>query len=354
MRGGHQMCIDSELGKIYMFGGWDGIQNLSDFWEYDENTNQWTCLSTDTSKDGGPSPRSCHKMAFDSINKQIYILGCFIDSARNNSNLDSDFWKYDINSHTWIKLSSNTALEGGPGLIYDHQMVIEPKTQMIYIFGGRSQIKNTNETIYSGLYSYSICQNKWRLLRSDTNQLDNSVHIKSRIGHSMLLNPETRELYIFAGKRCKDFISERNKDYLSDFYIYNIDEDKVTELTRDYSMQGGPDAGFTQRATIDTNLGEFYMLSGLMREKNSSLETVKNSFWMYNIKKNKWTKIYQNINTGSEYWSRMSDKEPCPRFASQLVYDSKRKIQFLFGGNPGEIENPNLRLDDFWELKLIR
>ncbi len=35
-----------------MFGGWDGEHNLADFWEFDENTEEWTCLSTDTSKYG--------------------------------------------------------------------------------------------------------------------------------------------------------------------------------------------------------------------------------------------------------------------------------------------------------------
>jgi len=33
-----------------MFGGWDGSKNLADFWEYDENTEKWTCISKDTSK----------------------------------------------------------------------------------------------------------------------------------------------------------------------------------------------------------------------------------------------------------------------------------------------------------------
>jgi len=33
-----------------MFGGWDGSKNLNDFWEYDENLEEWTCLSPDTSK----------------------------------------------------------------------------------------------------------------------------------------------------------------------------------------------------------------------------------------------------------------------------------------------------------------
>ena len=46
--------------------------------------------------------------------------------------------------------------------------------------------------------------------------------------------------------------------------------------------------------------------------------------------------------------------EPCPRFAHQLVYDHMNKVHYLFGGNPGCNKKPKLRLDDFWELRLIR
>jgi len=355
MRGGHQMCIDPDLGKIFIFGGWDGSRNLADFWEYDENTEEWTCLSKDTSEDGGPTPRSCHRIAYDNINKQIYILGYFIESPEaNTTEMESDFWKYDIKTHKWIKLSSNTAAKGGPGLIYDHQMVIEPKSQMIYVFGGRTQAKNISEDSYSGLYSYSIKEDKWRLIRTDTNQPEYSIQLKSRVGHSMILNPETKEIYIFAGKRYKDFSNEHKKIYLSDFYIYRIEDDYVIEVSKNYTMQGGPDAGFSQRITMDVELGEIYMLSGLLSEKNANVDTVKNVLWLYNIKKNKWRKLYQNTNFGSDYNNRISNIEPCTRYASQLVYDTKRKVHYLFGGNPGEMGDPYLRLNDFWELKLIR
>lgn len=50
MRGGHQMCIDVECGLIYMFGGWNGSRDLSDFWVYSINNEQWTCVSQDTRK----------------------------------------------------------------------------------------------------------------------------------------------------------------------------------------------------------------------------------------------------------------------------------------------------------------
>jgi hypothetical protein len=223
-------------------------------------------------------------------------------------------------------------------------MLVDSEKQILYVFGGRTILPDASQTVYSGLYAWNMLTDTWRLIRDDTTQPENSIHLKSRIGHSMILNPLTRELYIFAG--------QRNKDYLSDFYIYDIDNDSVFEIARDYSKLGGPEAGFTQRATIDLEYGEIYLFSGLMREKGS--ETVKNSFWNYSIKKNKWNKIYQNENTGTEYWSKMQATEPRPRFAHQLVYDYNTKTQYLFGGNPGETANPNLRLDDFWQLLLLR
>ncbi|KAI8900611.1 Muskelin N-terminus-domain-containing protein [Globomyces pollinis-pini] len=346
MRGGHQMCIDNDTEIIYLFGGWDGTRDLSDFWAYHCKEREWRCISLDTRKQGGPDPRSCHKICFDPNHKVIYTLGKYVDpDSRPNIQLDSDFWKFDLITGRWTKINNNTAQEGGPDLIYDHQMVVDSDRGTLYVFGGRTISPDPAHISYSGLFSWNIATNTWRCIKSDLHQPSSAIQIKSRIGHSMLFNPLTREIYIFAG--------QRNKDFLADFYIYQIDTDRVIEVSRDYSKNGGPDAGFTQRATIDVELGEFYVLSGLMREKNALSET-KNAFWVYNIKKNKWTKVYENENVGTEYWSTMTHQEPRPRFAHQLVYNSKRKSQYLFGGNPGENAHPNLRLDDFWELYLTR
>ncbi|KAJ3119706.1 Muskelin 1, intracellular mediator containing kelch motif [Nowakowskiella sp. JEL0407] len=347
-RGGHQMLIDSDTGLIYLFGGWDGTKDLSDFWTFDHHTQKWSCISDDTRKDKGPQPRSCHKMCMDPKTKQIYVLGRYVDSEqRASANLENDFWRYCVYTKRWHKISEHTARDDGPELIYDHQMVVDSKAQMVYVFGGRVITSEPGQnSLYSGLYAYCITTNTWRLILNDTSQPDNAIQLKSRIGHSMLLNSKTHELYIFAG--------QRKKDYLSDFYVFDLENEVVYENSRDYSKQGGPDAGFTQRATMDHELGEFYVLSGLMREKLTQQDTMKNSFWVYRIKKGKWNRIYENENVGGEYWQTMQEKEPCPRFAHQLVYDEKRKVHYMFGGNPGEIGNVNKRLKDFWELKLVR
>eukprot|EP01103_Thecamoeba_quadrilineata_P009060 TRINITY_DN1876_c0_g1_i1.p1 TRINITY_DN1876_c0_g1~~TRINITY_DN1876_c0_g1_i1.p1 ORF type:complete len:733 (-),score=108.15 TRINITY_DN1876_c0_g1_i1:57-2255(-) len=358
MRGGHQMCIDSVDGQIFLFGGWDGNNELGDFWRYDLRESKWHCISQDTQLDNGPCPRSCHKICYDEKTKRIYTLGRFLDvdnpaaptdSSGAKVNISGDFFYYDLLTSAWVKLTDDTHRDGGPHLIFDHQMCIDVLRGIIYVFGGRVIINQSPpDAIYSGLYAYEISTKKWTQLRGDSSQPKKEtdyIHMKPRIGHSMLFYPPKRHLYIFAG--------QRNRAYLGDYYIYDVENDQVIELSRDLSKQGGPEAGFTQRATLDHNLDEMYVLSGLMIDKQVSRDTIKNSFWVYHVQKEKWTCVYKNKCTDPTYWEKMKSKEPRPRYAHQLVYDSQNRCHYLFGGNPG-LNNTSLRLDDFWSLVLTK
>ncbi len=62
MRGGHQLIVDTNENRIYLFGGWDGFRDLSDLWYYDIKLNSWTLIHEKAELHGGPSPRSCHKV----------------------------------------------------------------------------------------------------------------------------------------------------------------------------------------------------------------------------------------------------------------------------------------------------
>ena len=79
-RGGHQLVYcapdpDGEPsgGSIFLFGGWNGSQDLADLWRFDlplrsdagAGSGRWTLVSADVTQQGGPSPRSCHKCCFD-------------------------------------------------------------------------------------------------------------------------------------------------------------------------------------------------------------------------------------------------------------------------------------------------
>ncbi|XP_014670808.1 PREDICTED: muskelin-like [Priapulus caudatus] len=138
MRGGHQMVIDVYTETIYLFGGWDGTQDLADFWSFQISSGEWTCLSFNTESEGGPSARSCHKMCLDCERRRIFVLGRYLESSmRTGANLKSDFYMYDIDSNKWTLVTDDTASLGGPRLIFDHQIVMDAERQMIYVFGGR-------------------------------------------------------------------------------------------------------------------------------------------------------------------------------------------------------------------------
>ena len=87
-RGGHAMCIDPQSGKIYLFGGWDGQKNLDDFWVYDIRSESWQILSYATQREAhGPSPRSCHKMIFDTATGAIYVFGRLDEASADITDL---------------------------------------------------------------------------------------------------------------------------------------------------------------------------------------------------------------------------------------------------------------------------
>ncbi|KAF9933335.1 hypothetical protein FBU30_005738 [Linnemannia zychae] len=283
-RGGHQMCIDAKGGYVYLMGGWDGSRDLADFWAYHIPSQTWILISADTSLQGGPSARSCHKICYSPQHQALFLLGKYVDpDNRNKVDLCSDFWRFDIDPSSpphgrWTKICDNTAVVNGPELIYDHQMCLDPVSQTLYIFGGRVVHLDKNIHHYSGLYSYHIPSGIWKLLRADGHpspKQDGTTVMRSRIGHSMLYDETMRSLVIFAG--------QMNRDYLSDFYVYDIAADRVIEVCKDYNKQGGPEAGFTQRATISSRGREIYVLSGLVKDRALGAEKVKNSFWVFKL-----------------------------------------------------------------------
>lgn len=352
-------------------------KNLDDYWAYDITNNRWKLLSQHTSQDkNGPGPRACHKMVFDQKTGCIYLLGKLGDEegsrllsenpsdpkppAAGEQQFCSEFYRYrtrGIDQGNWELLNFDTAASGGPPLLFDHQLVIDSESQVIYVFGGRVVDGEKSPIKYSGFYSYNIPTSKWKNLQPDTSALHT---IPLRFGHSMLFEPVSKSIFIFAG--------QREEKYLADLWIYDTQSGMASEAWSDFTSSGGPDACFTQRSIINTDAKEIYMVCGLTRTRaGSSSKTelrldIPKWVYRYGSYPGKWMRILP----GTPVPKDGHVEEPQARYAHQLVYDPKTCQAFMHGGNGGvNSETPQnqegeaegdggTRLDDFWSMKLER
>lgn len=380
---------------------------------------------------------------------------------------EADFFRFSTRSERWERLSADTYADGGPKLIFDHGLVIDAQNQMMYVFGGRVTDPDPAKFEFSGMWRYDIIQRSWTFLFDD--RTSNGAKILSRSGHSMLLDsgrPGTsglspshaRQIWILGGQR------GASATYLADMYTYNLATGAVREVSRNTS-HNGPEAAFTQRATIDVAAREISVFIGLIGGRN---ERKRSAFWIYSIPRSSWRKVYQyeggkqsefmseavgsasvpgsgmgvedgvlgtadgtdldgelegddvpesgplqalptysdemsadeempieppndswtpyagqstleslgaggtsnaatNISSpsaanaskarperGSGAGAASQAVEPQPRYAAQLVFDDRKKVYYLHGGNPEDSSDRSYRLDDFWRLTLLR
>ncbi|KAJ1670152.1 hypothetical protein GGF38_001722, partial [Coemansia sp. RSA 25] len=241
-RGGHQMCFDDESRVAYLFGGWDGANNLGDLWVLCMDTGKWRCISTNTRNQGGPGPRSCHAMCFDSVHKCIYIMGKYVDHEyRGNTGLENDLYCYDTLNDEWLVLSENTEVLDGPMLVFNSQMVFDPVHLCIYVYGGKVVQPDSNDPriVYSGLYRFELRRHRWTKLKQDSHLLEQENHVRSRYFHSMLIDPCLQRIYILSSKR--------DVSVPGDLLIYDIASNTFFEKMADLTANSSDKQPLTQQ-----------------------------------------------------------------------------------------------------------
>ncbi|KAG1446533.1 hypothetical protein G6F56_009538 [Rhizopus delemar] len=279
-------------------------------------------------------------MCYDPQSETFYVLGRYVNALEDDPlMLESDLFKYDLKTHCWTKLSRNTADDGGPDLVFDHQMCINTQTQTLYVCGGKILGVNGGSPEYSGLYSYDIISQQWSVLRMGDPDRMNVDSLINRAGHSMFMDTTNNCLYLFSGQRAHECFYDLFKYNISTGVFENIDHGNKEEFSRE--------AGFTHRVTFDEKRQEIYIFASYTR--STKWEKIKNSFYVYSIKSNTWEVVFENENMGGR---RPSLNSPLPRYAHQMVYDPTTDVHYIFGGNPGNQQGENTRLNDLWELKL--
>ncbi|CAE6415260.1 unnamed protein product [Rhizoctonia solani] len=360
-RGGHQLCLDVERGVVYLFGGWDGAKNLSDFWSYTIATNQWKLTHEDTAAVGGPSARSCHNMVYCHTNRTIYVLGQLKEQPRVNGGnpqpqrADADFFKcaLDVTGEggTWTLLNpSGVESAGGPHSISDHQMIVDEENSLMYVFGGRMEHASDRDggPAYSGMYSFNLVTETWTHIFHDPARHDgptaNPVNIYSRTGHGMVLYQPTNEIIIVGGRRS-------NPRWVPDMYSFTHTTLATQRIPLDPSIIHSVSAS---RVCIDEKQGEIYILITQQSERDRSRADPA-TFMTYHIDKKLWVRSEPWVGSfkpsaNGDVWDGL--ELPRPRSAHQVVYDSANKIFYMFGGNSGEDGIP--RLNDLWSMRLVR
>ena len=83
---------------------------------------------------------------------------------------------------------------------------------------------------------------------------------KARSCHKMCLDPKRRHLFTLGRYLDTQFRSPENLK--SDFYVYDIDNDKWTQLSPDTGACGGPQLIFDHQMSMDVDKRTIYVFGG--------------------------------------------------------------------------------------------
>ncbi len=152
-RNGGAMAYDPSSGRLILFGGYDGTNDLADMWGYDSSAITWTQITPINS----PSARDTTAMAFDPASGQIILFGGYI---RTSGQLLNDTWGcvYDhtANTYTWTNLNPSNPPSPRYGV---YAFKFDPASGQIILFGGGDIISTFNDT-----WAYEGSANTWTQL----------------------------------------------------------------------------------------------------------------------------------------------------------------------------------------------
>ena len=103
------------------------------------------------------------------------MLGRYVDRRQHQER--PDFYCYSIRDRKWNQISEDTESDGGPPLIFDHQVCFDSNLKLLFCFGGRVvrsrgdvpleelRARNVRVKKYSGLYKWNSTINQWTYMR---------------------------------------------------------------------------------------------------------------------------------------------------------------------------------------------
>ncbi|KAG0148655.1 hypothetical protein CROQUDRAFT_654483 [Cronartium quercuum f. sp. fusiforme G11] len=276
----------------------------------DGQIGRWECISRDTQVAGGPKLIFDHQMVLDSDARKIYVFGgkviqpnqssIFHDSSGNGllssqpQNQYSGLYEYDLGTATWSKLMSDPASsstsEPFPNSAnhipsrMGHALMLDKKRQSLWILTGER-----DGHYYSDLWRYHLPSRTservsadYTQAREDWNMGGSGVSPEAGFSQRTTFDAARDEWHMFCGL-CRDRGAEgSNKSEMmsSEFWRWRISEGKWTRVVM-MAEDGGneaPPPRFAHQMVFDDLANNHYVFGG--NPADSDHEPVRlGDFW---------------------------------------------------------------------------
>lgn len=235
-----------------------------------------------------------------------------------------------IPSNTWVKqpTPSQVGLSGFSGQFQArgwNRMMYDPVGKRTILFDGYMDASRPYTIYANALWTYDVLANRlslekvgnWARLNGITTPLPaNTTDPTPFDRHSyacIAFVPEKNEVVMWGGAN-----SSISNDYIGDTWIYSF----ATRAWREVTGATHPFNVFEQTSTYDPNTHRFVVFGGATSSYGSGT-----SAWLFDV--------------NSELWEQASTPSTPPaRMSQSMVYDSMRRVSYVFGGgtvypNPG-------------------
>ena len=188
----HGMVYDPYREKIFLYGGQRDVLAVSDTWVLDYEEMKWTKLYPEIIPLDQSDPyflnrfaRSDYAIAYHKHSRKIIFYG----GSDAGAWIQDSTWVYDPKKNIWEEKTPTT----GPGRRYNNRMVYDTIHSKCIMFGGGTAppeggvIEDLGDT-----WAYDLSNNSWELIQPESNP-------SPRFSHEMVYNPFTDQVFMFGG-----------------------------------------------------------------------------------------------------------------------------------------------------------
>lgn len=294
VRNAHAMAYHSKESRVYLFGGADEKEVLSDLWILEGS--HWRKVVSDCE----PGPRTFASMVYDSENDRLLLFGgsrVLFGGQPDSQSLLNDTWEFSDSE--WRKIASKSF----PPTRAEAAMAYDEARKRVVLFGGY-RIQDGN---------YSFLGDTWEFYDNEWHFVTENGPSK-RHGAAMAYDAENRTILLFGGGTVDHQYGENSGE------TWRWCGEKWSKLEIEQ-----PPGVFNASMVYNKERNELFRFGGWNGRSRI------NELWLFcNLT---WNKV--DVDNG-----------PLARNHSAIAYDEFNKRIILFGGHDGE----NV-FGDLWQFK---